>query len=366
MVRNWKSAIYHLVRSGAQGSVEARAFLGSMYLKGYGIKRDLERAHLLLNESSRLGNPQGQRYLAEMYEKGADRFGLLTASTHEERLQAARDDRLRRQAKEEEEENSQENSQENSCGRKFEIVRDEFIALRLSEEAAGKGAEKLKAGLYSAQFVIEAATIAGRMYCLHSDFAGALAFFEQAAALGDLDAQCNLGHLLAVGAPGVEADGLTAATWLVLAANCGHRRAQKELAILYAHGFRDKESGELVLEQNVREAMLWFDAASKGGYIDCYVRLAEIYASGNNRYPGVPQNFKIARKYLEMAREEAGLSKSVKDKLPEGVWVRLLRDPLQTRTLIATFENAVGGLWRGSIGDLDPERLRKIVGVDHV
>ncbi|ETO17913.1 hypothetical protein RFI_19392 [Reticulomyxa filosa] len=147
---------------GTKSHICTRAFLGSMYMRGYGLKKNLRRAYDLLNESSRLGNAQGQCYLAEMYEKGV---------------------------------------QGNPRGedKEFKLEKDYFIALRLSEQAAGRGAEKLKKKVYNPQFVIEAATIAGRMYCLQNSFIQALPFFEQAAILGDVDAQCNLGHIYHVG-----------------------------------------------------------------------------------------------------------------------------------------------------------------------
>lgn len=123
-----------------------------MYLRGYGIKQNYERAIELLDESSRFGNPQGQRYLAEMYEKG------------------------------------------------LHLDKNHYLALRLSEKAVGRGAEKLKQSkLINPQFIIEAATIAGRMYCVFDKYEEGFKFFEQAAQMGDVDAQVNLGHMYDVG-----------------------------------------------------------------------------------------------------------------------------------------------------------------------
>ena len=99
--------------------------------------------------------------------------------------------------------------------------------------------------------------------------------------------------------------------------------------------------------------------------IDCYFRLGEIFASGNNSYPGIEQNFKAARKQFEYAREESDLSKDARDKLPEGVWQRVLNDPLSAKQLILSYQRIIGAPWRGSIGDLNPEKLRKIIGVDY-
>ena len=85
-----------------------------------------------------------------------------------------------------------------------------------------------------------------------------------------------------------------------------------------------------------------------------------MFASGNQRYPNVKQNFTLARKHFNIARDESGLSSRVEDKLPAGVWERILNDPLQARTLIDTYEEAIAGIWRGSIGVLDPSRTQKL------
>ena len=319
--KNHKDSVYYFVRSGAQGCVESRAFLGSMYLKGYGIKKNEERGFMLLNEASRLGNPQGQRYLAELYEVGGEY-----------------------------------------------IKQDYHLALRLAEQACGKGAIKLKEQkidkhkkIHNPQWVIDSATIAGRMYAMHHKFKEAVPFFEQASELGDSDAQCNLAHILYVGTNDVKRDVYLAVIWLLKSANAGNKRAHRELGMIYVYTNDDEYPGIY----NINEGIKWLDAASKGGYIDCYFRLGEIFASGNNKYPGINQNFKAAKKMFEMCREESTLSKKEKDKLPANVWETLLREPLQSSQLIKTYQDIIGGQWRGNLSDLDPQRLRDITGVDH-
>jgi len=317
VAKDHRSAVYYFIHSGAQGNIEARAYLGSMYMTGYGIKKNLHNAFLLLNEASRYGNPQGQRYLAELYEKGEY------------------------------------------------VEKDYYIALRLAEKAAGASAEKLQKSIenpnlykiVNPQFVIEAATIAGRMYCLQENIKEGVKFFKKAAKLGDMNAQCNLGHIFYIGAPGVEKNIYSAAKWLWKAAKKGHSRAHRELGMIYA--YEDNTP-----KQNTQKALTYLYKAAIGGYIDCYLRLAEIYATGNKRYPGIRQNFAIARQYINITHQKSNLSKSSKDKLPENVWQRMKEDPLTIRTLIDTYEKITGGRWTGTLGDLNPETLRKIVGVD--
>lgn len=318
--KNHKDSVYYFVRSGAQGCVESRAFLGSMYLKGYGIKKNEEKAYLLLNEASRLGNPQGQRYLAELYEIGGEY-----------------------------------------------IKQDFHLALRLAEKACGQGAYKLKQQkienkkIHNPQFVIESATIAGRMYCYINKFKEAIPFFEQASELGDMNAQCNLGHILHIGTKDVNKDLYLSVIWLLKSANQGNKRAHRELGMIYVY----TDDNEWPGIYDIKEGIMWLDAASKGGYIDCYFRLGEIFASGNNKYEGITQNFKAAKKMFEMCREESTRSKNEKDKLPAKVWETILKDPLQSSNLIKTYEDIIGGKWRGSIGDLNPDKLRKMTGVEH-
>ena len=318
---NHESAIYHFVRSGANGSIESRTYLGIMYWNGYGIKRNIYRAYLLLNECSRFMNPIAQRYLAELYEKGYN------------------------------EDNDDD----------FEVDIDYHIALRLAERACNYGSEKLNIEdnkkLYDSKFVIEAATICGRMYCVHlNDFKNGIKYFEIAANLNDVDAQCNLGHIYWIGVKNqIEPNIYKSVSYLLSAANDGHKRAHRELGMIYAYSTDYKD----IL--NLNEAVLWLDLAGKEGYIDCYFRLGEIYAAGNNKYEGIKQDFKIARKYFEYAAEESNLSKNYRDKLPENIWNLIMNNPLQSVNLIENYEQVIGAKWIGQyLNDLDPANHNKL------
>ena len=86
---DYESAIYHFVRAAGSGSIEARTHLGAMYLKGYGVRRNVQRAFVLLNESSRAMNPVGLRYLAELYEKGYAEDGFTIEQDHHIALRLA-------------------------------------------------------------------------------------------------------------------------------------------------------------------------------------------------------------------------------------------------------------------------------------
>ena len=113
--------------------------------------------------------------------------------------------------------------------------------------------------------------------------------------------------------------------------------------------------------KNLQEAVLWLDTAAKGGYIDCYFRLGEIYASGNNKYPGIKQDFNISKKFFKYARDESNLSKNIKDKLSENIWNAILNNPLHSVNLMDNYQNIIGAKWTGQyINDLDPDKLRQM------
>ena len=293
-------------------------------MNGYGVKRNIYKSHLLLNESSRFMNPIAQRYLAELYEKGYD----------------------------EDNEND------------FEIEKDYHIALRLSERACNYGQKKINIDdknkkLYDNKFIIEAATICGRMYCVYlNDFENGVKYFEIAANLNDIDAQCNLGHIYWIGVKNqIKPNIYKSISYLLNAANKGHKRAHRELGMIYA--YYSGENQDDILDSN--EATLWLDLAGKEGYIDCYFRLGEIYASGNNKYHGIKQDFKISKKYFEYARDESNLSKNYKDKLPENIWNLILNNPLQSINLIENYEKIIDAKWMGQyLNDLDPNNYNKL------
>jgi len=146
-----------------------------------------------------------------------------------------------------------------------------------------------------------------------------------------------------------------AISFLLKAANDGHKRAHRELGMIYLYNLDDEQVG------NAQDGVMWMDLAAKEGFIDCYFRLGEMYAAGNNKYDGIPQNQKAAKKYLEMARDESNLSSNPRHKLPENIWNLMLNNPLQAVTLLENYEKAIGAKWRGQyLADLNPETYNKM------
>jgi len=68
--RNYVQAAYFFQAATNQGSAEAQAWLGSMYLHGHGVVRNLTTALNLIQSSANSNNPVGLRFLALMYQGG--------------------------------------------------------------------------------------------------------------------------------------------------------------------------------------------------------------------------------------------------------------------------------------------------------
>jgi TPR repeat protein len=68
--RNYGQAAYFFQAAANQGSAEAQAWLGSMYMHGHGVVRNLTTALNLIQSSANSNNPVGLRFLALMYQGG--------------------------------------------------------------------------------------------------------------------------------------------------------------------------------------------------------------------------------------------------------------------------------------------------------
>jgi TPR repeat protein len=68
--RNYLQAAYYFQAAANGGSAEANAWLGSLYLHGHGVVRNLTTALNLIQASANSNNPIGLRFLALMYVGG--------------------------------------------------------------------------------------------------------------------------------------------------------------------------------------------------------------------------------------------------------------------------------------------------------
>lgn len=68
--RNYTQAFKWFQSASAQGSVEAGAWLGSMYLLGHGVAQDVTRASVLIQSAAANSDPVGLRFAGLMFETG--------------------------------------------------------------------------------------------------------------------------------------------------------------------------------------------------------------------------------------------------------------------------------------------------------
>lgn len=115
---------------------------------------------------------------------------------------------------------------------------------------------------------------------------------QKAAALGQLEAQKNLGDMILGGGNGFEKDIALAAEWYVKAAEGGFADAQCSLAILYC-----ESEG---LTQNYSEAEHWFRMAADQGNAVAQYNLGVMYSNGR----GVSQDDAEALRWFRIAADQ--------------------------------------------------------------
>ena len=112
--------------------------------------------------------------------------------------------------------------------------------------------------------------------------------FKKFAALGNPDAQVNLGLMYARG-QGVKQDYKEAANWYRKAAEQGQQDAQFNLGSLYYDGLGVKRDYKLAAE--------WYTKAAQQGQADAQFNLGLMHATGQ----GVPQSFSQAYQWFSIA-----------------------------------------------------------------
>jgi uncharacterized protein len=68
--RNYGQALQWFSAAAGQGSEEAKAWLGSLYLLGHGVGQDVGQAKALIGEAAASGDAVGLRFMGLMYETG--------------------------------------------------------------------------------------------------------------------------------------------------------------------------------------------------------------------------------------------------------------------------------------------------------
>ena len=89
------------------------------------------------------------------------------------------------------------------------------------------------------------------------DLTEAMRWWQEAAGMGDAEAQYQLAYRYCMGAPGVEPDAAQAIGWLHRAVEQNHRAAQRLLSNCYLYGRG--------VEPNDRQALYWMERAAETG-----------------------------------------------------------------------------------------------------
>jgi TPR repeat protein len=127
------------------------------------------------------------------------------------------------------------------------------------------------------------------------DFARALTWYRAAAALGNEDAEVNLGLMYAQG-EGVQQDYAQALAWYRKAADQGLAIAQNNIGALYYSG-----NG---VPQNYAQARVWFMKAADQGLARAQVSVGSLYLLGL----GVLQDYDQAASWIRKAAEQGDSS----------------------------------------------------------
>lgn len=128
---------------------------------------------------------------------------------------------------------------------------------------------------------------AGLIYWERGQKEEAIALYQKAAALGDPAGQCNLG-ISYLHAPQNHKE---AVTWLHRASNCGHVRAQYQLALCLHQGHG--------VDRNLQEAAKWYLKAAEGGYVRAMYNASLCYTFGE----GLSHSHRQARKWMKRAAD---------------------------------------------------------------
>lgn len=134
---------------------------------------------------------------------------------------------------------------------------------------------------------------------IEEDVQAGLPDLRQRAEAGDVEAQMELGDLLAHGLFGVEQNPSEGEMWYRRAAAQGSAEAQESLGMMFFFG-----TG---VEQNFAEAEKWFQAC-KGTSVTACWGLGQIYYLGL----GVEPNFEAAKRYLQQAKD-AGFPEAMEE-----------------------------------------------------
>ena len=255
MPQSTNKAIDFYLQAANQGHADAQYKLGYIYNKGVGVPNNYDLAFKYYLQAADQGHAKAQYHIGLMYLKG--KGVQCDKQLAKEWINKAKEQGL-----------------------------PEALTVRFEQngETTDSKAMKLR-------------SLADTCY-KENDFATAFLYYSQAAALGDIDAQFELGMMYKHG-KGTTSDYKEAALWYFEAAKRGHAGAQNNLGVLYEEGKGVKQS--------YKDAIRWYLQAAKHGNSYALFNLGELYNEGK----GVPQDknkaeefyVKAANKGIGQARE---------------------------------------------------------------
>ncbi len=270
-------------RATLQGSLEAKALLGGLYLEGRGIAADTKYGLTLLHEAADKGNARAELELGWAYESG---------------LGVGQDDRLAMSWQEKAASHGEAFAQVLLGLHYLEargVPADPDKAFRLLEGPARLGEELAQASV-------------GMMYArgmgVKKDPQQAIHFLRLAAAKGNLQAQVKLGNMLYFG-QGVDKEPVEARGWYEKASAQGSGMATNNLGDIYENG-----AG---VPQDLSQALKFYRQAASDGHLFAFISLSTLYKNGL----GVPRDAVLAYTYatIGVQSDEPELAKERRKEL---------------------------------------------------
>ena len=297
----YQVAINIFIKHAEKNNAEANYYLGKLYYKGLGVKKDIDATIRYLNKSISLNEPRAYFLLGNVYESkkdmlkaidnyksGAEKNNLNSVirlseihSHRKSKFYNKKDEvKYLKQA-------SELGHADSSCLYAYEILQvsdnDTEIAksIQLIKDGADKkllSCTKKYISLIHEEFI---------------DFDEVIwhKYVKQAAALGDASSMKSLGDMYKNGI-GTKRSITTALTWYEMAAKHGNINSQMLLAEVYATND--------VVKKDINKSVYWYGFASNNGNLKATIKLAEHYEHKENASPSL----KKAIDYYEKAHKQ--------------------------------------------------------------
>ncbi|MDL2284802.1 sel1 repeat family protein [Oxalobacter sp. OttesenSCG-928-P03] len=259
------------MKAAEAGQPEAAYRLAALYVNGYGVRQNMERAHEWFEKAAEAGLGMAMFELGGMYEYG---------------LGVKKDEEKARQWYE------KARNQHNHDAERTPVLKERELAENPWEKAeAGDALAQYYAGAAKWREALSAVNPVNAQVA----YGQSAQWFEKSAAQGFAPAQTQLGMAWTRGTIG-KADDETAAIWFARAAEQGDAEAQFQLAILYANG--------LGVKKDEIRAVGLFTWAAEHEHSEAQRLLAAMYETGM----GVKADRAEARKWHRRSAQESNVA----------------------------------------------------------